>query len=140
MKFKKLAVPAPSEGISFEGVVDQVVPDQTIKLKEILERFVRKEALPVGHRGTYGSDGSIDPESDSEFNVDVEKARHWDLTERAEFADKVSAARRESEKAEKDRLKKEAADKALRDQKDFDKKVRIAARKMAKNPAKPGSI
>lgn len=141
MKFKKSSIPTPDVGISYLGVIDQVVPDQSLKLQDILQRFVRKEALPVGHPSRYGSDGEIDPESDSPFNIDQEKARHWDLTEKQEFRDEVMKAREEFESARKAQEKAEAEKKAKADQEAFEKKVRIAARKYAKeNPGNRGSI
>lgn len=141
MMYKKSAQ-GNSPGISFKGVPCLVVPDQSLKLQDILARFVRREALPVGQVGRYGSEGSIDPESDSPLNIDQEKAKYWDLTEKDEFAREVMRVRAEHEtkvrKLEAEaKAKKEADEKAA-----FDKKVRIAARKYAKeNPGgTPGSI
>lgn len=140
MVSKANAFPKPWDGVSFEGVKDQVVPDQSLTLKEILTRFVRGEALPVGQKHTYGSDGSIDPESESNFNVDLEKAKHWDLTEKAEFRDAVMAERERLGKVEASKKKDADEKKALADKAAFDKKVRIAAKKYAKQyPGGTGS-
>lgn len=131
MKFKSIAVPEPSQGTKVEGVKN-VVPDQSMSLREILQRFVRKETLPVGHQGVFGSDGAIDPDSDSEFNIDQEKARGWDLTEKDEFNEKVRAEVRKHEAAESQKKAKEAADAAAKAKADYEKAVRIAARKLVK--------
>lgn len=140
MKFKSIAIPEPSKGAP-GGRPAQVVPDQSLDLKEILARFVRKEPLPVGHTGYYGSDGEIDPESESEFNIDQEKAKGWDLTEKFEFSEKVQAEVRKHEAEESRRKAKEASDAAAKARADYEKAVRIAARKLAKKAGeKPPSI
>lgn len=140
MKFKKGAIPHPSPGAP-GGRPKQVVPDQSLSLKDILNRFVRKEALEVGHPSQYGSDGEIDPESDSQFNIDQEKAKHWDLTEKAEFREAVMIEREKFTKAEKAKAAQAAADKAKADKLADEKRIRIAAKKYAKNnPGNQGSI
>ena len=140
MKFKSQALPAPSKGVK-GGRPKLVVPDQSMSLKEILQRFVRKEPLPVSHRGSFGSEGEIDPESDSEFNIDQEKAKSWDLTEKQEFADKVRAKHAEHHALEQDKLRKQKVQAELKAKEDYDKRVRIEARKLAKKAGqKPPSI
>lgn len=140
IRYKGVAWPSPTPGEKRKGK-KEVVPDQSLSLKEILRRFVRNEALPVGHKAVYGSDGEIDPESDSQFNIDQEKAKHWDLTEKDEFREEVMKIREEHIKAEKQakaKKDKEAAEKA---EKDFARKVRLAAKKYAKKyPGEAGSI
>lgn len=140
MKYKGIAIPSPSQGRGATGK-KIVVPDQSMSLKEILTRFVKHESLPVAHKGVYGSDGEIDPESESEFNIDQEKAKHWDLTEKQEFRDKVAEYHEEFEKSRREKAQREAEEKAKKEKAEFDKKVRIAARKYAKeNPGNPGRI
>lgn len=133
---RKCAFPEPSKGAP-GGRPKQVVPDQSLSLKDILNRFVRKEPLPVGHDGTFGSDGDIDPESDSPFNIDQEKAKHWDLTEKAEFQDMVMEERDRLSKLAEGKKMAEKAKKAEADKKAFDEKVRVAAIEYVKN--NPGS-
>lgn len=140
MKFKSIAIPAPSSGVP-GGRPKEVVPNQSMSLKEMLERFVRKEPLPVAHSGKFGSEGEIDPESDSEFNIDQEKAKGWDLTEKEEFADKVRAKHAEWHAAEQEKLRKQKAEAEAKAKADWDKKVRMEARKLAKKAGqKPPSI
>lgn len=140
MKFKSVAIPAPSKGEP-GGRPSLVVPDQSMSLRDILTRFVRKESLPVAHAATYGSEGSIDPESDSEFNIDQEKAKSWDLTEKDEFAEKVRAKHAEHHAAEQEKLKKAKADAEAKAKAEYDKRVRLEARKLAKKAGeKPPSI
>lgn len=131
MKYKNAAYPAPWKGLDREWV-KEVVPDQTIKLQEILRRFVRGEALPLGKPTVYGSEGEIDPESDSEFNVDQEKAAHWDLTERDEFAEKVRIGTAEYEKAEAEKKRLQDVEAAEAARKADEKRIRLAAQKLAK--------
>lgn len=140
MIFKGKAIPAPSQGEK-GGRPKQVVPDASMSLKEILQRFVRKEPLPVAHNGVFGSDGLIDPESESEFNIDQEKARGWDLTEREEFADKVRAKHAEHHALEVEKQRKVKQEAEAKAKADFDKRVRLEARKLTKKQAgSTGSI
>lgn len=140
MKFKGIAIPQRSAGIVITEP-DQVVPDQSLTLKEILARFTRGEALPVGLPVQYGSQTEIDPESDSEFNIDLEKSRSWDLTEKMEFRQRVDEVKAEFEARQKEKDAKTKAAEAEKQKADFDKKVRLAAKKLAaKNPVQTGSI
>lgn len=143
MKFKSVAIPSPSLGVGCDPKKRPklVVPNQSMSLREILTRFVRQEALPVEHKGVFGSDGSIDPESDSEFNIDQEKAKGWDLTEKDDFAEKVRARHAEHHALEQEKAKKAKADAEVKAKADYDKRVRLEARKLAKKAGeKPPSI
>lgn len=116
-----------------------VVPDQSLSLREILKRFTRHEALPIGSNTHYGSDGSIDPESDSEFNIDVEKARYWDLTEKDDFKAMVYAEKARHEKIEKAKADKVKAANAAKQKAEFDSAVQREAAKMAGKTTPAGS-
>lgn len=143
MKFKSIAIPEPDKGCAHGKPVrvSIAVPNQSMSLREMLQRFVRKEPLPVAHSGHYGSDGEIDPDSDSEFNIDQEKAKGWDLTEKEEFADKVRAKHAEWHALEQEKKRKEKAEAELKAKAEWEKKVRIEARKLAKKAGqKPPSI
>lgn len=129
MKFKPFTL-GPHKGIKITEP-DQVVPDQSLSLKEILTRFVRHEALPVGQRVAYGSEGSLDPESDSPLNIDQEKARYMDLTEKDEFKEMVSEATQLFEEKQKQHDAQSAAEKQIAEEKERQKRIRIAARKLA---------
>jgi len=119
----------------------QVVPDQSLSLKEILTRFVRHEQLPVGHAGVYGSEGSIDPESDNEFNIDIEKAKHWDLTEKDEFKGRLKERIQQHDAAEKEKAEKRAKLEREKAEEARQKQIRIEARKLAnQKTGKAGSI
>lgn len=74
MKYISKSVPELSQGLSFEGVEELTVPNQSMTLQEILQRFVRKEKLPVGKEVSF-----------SESNYDLEKLSSMDLVERDEF-------------------------------------------------------
>lgn len=141
MESVKSAFPAPSKGRVMQEK-DQFVPDQSYSLKEILARFVRHEPLPVGHATRYGSDGDIDPESPSEFNIDQEKAKYWDLAEKQEFRERVMAVREQFEAKKSDRVKKAKAEKAEADKRKYEDDVQKAAEAyVKKNPGgSPGSI
>lgn len=140
MKFKGIAIPQPWPGVMIEGP-KQVVPDQSLSLREILARFTRNEALPIGSTTHYGSDGAIDPESDSEFNIDVEKARYWDLTEKDDFKAMVYAERQKHENIEKAKAEKVKAANAAKSKADFEAAVQKEAAKMAgKQTTAGGSI
>lgn len=131
MKFKSIAIPEPSKGTP-GGRPSQAVPDQSLSLQDILARFVRKEPLPVGHKAAYGSEGSIDPESESEFNIDQEKAKGWDLTEKDDFAEKVREKHAEHHAAEHEKAQKAKSDAEVKAKADYEKQVRLAARKLLK--------
>ncbi len=49
----RLFSPRPIVGQSFKGVHKHVVPKQSMTVKEIFARFVRKESLPIEREGYY---------------------------------------------------------------------------------------
>lgn len=65
---------------SFAGVKKCVVPNQSMSLKEILQRFVRREALPVARQGIY-----------EERFGDLEKLSKADITEQLERVEEIKA-------------------------------------------------
>lgn len=100
------------KGQSFADVKKHVVPMQSLSLKEIVKRFIRREALPISKEGIY----------EDRYDYDLEKLAHEDLTVQSEvhqeFKQKAvdlqeKLKKEESEK--KDALKKaaEAKKKAL---------------------------
>lgn len=116
MKFKSLAIPSPSVGTDYTNVIDQVVPDQSMSLREILTRFTRGEKLPVGHEVSY-----------HESDTDLEKLTNADLVDKADFVDKMKEVkvrfdkqekkkRRDAIEAEKARLKAEAIAEAKKEE------------------------
>lgn len=49
----KLYSPRPIVGQSFKNVHKHVIPKQSMTIKEIFARFVRKESLPIEREGYY---------------------------------------------------------------------------------------
>lgn len=96
MKFRSNAIPNPSVGKSYEGEIELTVPDQTMSLREILERFTRNEPLPIGKEVSY-----------HESEDDLEKIQHMDLVDRAEYVEKLKETQRKYDKQEKARKEKE---------------------------------
>lgn len=102
---------------------------------------MRAEALPVAHSGVYGSDGSIDPESDHELNIDVEKAKGWDLTEKAEYGERVRQYVAQHDSHLKEKAEAQAKANREKAEKDYRRAVRMEAKKLArKSGGKPDSI
>lgn len=65
---------------SFIGQKVEVVPNQSMSLKEILRRFVKREALPVAREGMY----------EDRFG-DLEKLKNADITEQMERIEQIKA-------------------------------------------------
>lgn len=65
---------------SFLGVKREVVPNQSMSLKEILRRFVKREALPVARQGMY-----------EERFGDLEKLGKADITVQMERIEELKA-------------------------------------------------
>lgn len=76
MKFKSKAWPEVSAG-SKTLEKKAVVPNMTMSLQEIIDRFTRGEPLEIGRDGNY-SDG----------DDDLEKVGHMDLVDRDEFIER----------------------------------------------------
>lgn len=102
MKFKSIAVP-----VTYKGQTDFpkkiVVPDQSLSLEEILLRFSRNEALPIGQDAGY-----------HESEDDLEKISKMDPVDKAAFVEKQKATQKMYEKQEKKR-QKDASDKLRAD-------------------------
>jgi len=106
-------------GQSFKHCPVMTIPDQSMSVKEIMMRFVRREALPVEKQGAYLTGYG-----------DIEKVRHKDILEKFEVAqtlkDKIAAG----EKA-----------KVVRDQKSVaDKKARIESKKASRAKVEPNPL
>jgi len=94
---------------SFKGVKKLVVPKQSMSLREILKRYVRREPLPGTKEGVY-----------EERFGDIEKMAKADIVEQMESVDalKKAAARvrkKENDRIDAERIKKEEAEKAAID-------------------------
>jgi len=80
---KKLALYSPrpnSPGQSFKGDKRHTVPSQSLSLREILRRYVRRQPLPT----------SNDVQYDTRFG-DIEKMAKLDITEQKEIAKDLRA-------------------------------------------------
>lgn len=138
MKFLGIAVPPASKGYKVPGK-KLVVPDQSLSLQEILARFTRNEALPIGHNVDWG--GVDDDAPESELEVDLEKLAKADMTYRDEWKEKAKAISDRYESEERARKAQQAADKEAAEKAKLDRKIRIEARKLAKKETgKAGSI
>jgi len=91
MKFKSIVCPAPSIGAG-PYPKKQVVPNQSMSLREILERFTRGEPLEIGKDASY-----------DEGEDDLEKVAKSDLVDRAEFVEKLKFTQKQYEKEERKR-------------------------------------
>lgn len=113
MQFVKNAIPQETwPGIDFSKEKVIVLPDDSLSLEEILDRFTRKESLPIGLDMEYGED-----ESDNPLNIDLEKMANADLVDKELYLKalyEVSARfkRQEQEKAEAEANAKTEAEKA----------------------------
>lgn len=83
------------------------VPNQNMSLKEILTRFTRNEALPIGKDQTF-----------HEGEYDLEKVKASDLVDKAEFIDKMKETQSAYKKQElaKEKAARAAAQKKIEDE------------------------
>ncbi|AXH73170.1 MAG: hypothetical protein [Microviridae sp.] len=123
MRFKSQSIPAISKGRGDTGP-SETVPNQSMSLQYIIERFTRGEAVPVGKEPQY-----------HESDDDLEKVSHMDLVDKQEFVEKLKSTQKDFEKQEKNRQKKEKErlDKMAVDKIAADK---LAAEQAAKDVAK----
>lgn len=100
MKNLRLYPPVKVVGQDFTGVKSVTVPHQSMTLKEIIKRFIRKESLPLEKQGFY-----------SEKYGDLEKMQYEDITvqmERAEDLKAGMAAVKDREKKAREKKAKES--------------------------------
>lgn len=90
----------------FEGryAKRMTVPSQSLSLREILRRFVRREALPTSQDGVY----------EDRFG-DLEKMTRLDIVEQMEQVEKWKSQIKAFEERNKAQAEKDAADKVLAD-------------------------
>lgn len=113
MKYKSYSIGSHplDAGVSYKGVKKIVQPNQSMSLEEILERFTRGEALPIGQQSAYDETDDI--------GVDLEKIAKADLVDKEEFHDSLELTKRKYAQQEKNK-KAEAEKKAKAD---YDKKI-----------------
>lgn len=102
MAYKSTALPLPDPGYDCTHQVKEVVPDQSMSLAEILQRFTRGEAVPIG------KDGEFDEHADTDESIDLEKIAKADLTDKEEYYNKLQETREKYEKQEKAKSAKAA--------------------------------
>lgn len=90
-------------GKSFVGVKRVTVPNQSMSLREIISRFVRREPLPVSKEGVY----------EDRFG-DLEKLKREDITVQMERVERIKAQLSDIERRWKER---EAAELKVRQDK-----------------------
>lgn len=84
------------QGQSFVNVKRCTVPNQSMGLREIIKRFVRRESLPIMNEGVY-----------EERYGDLEKMAKSDITEQHESIDKFKKMQKDFKKQEKDKYDKQ---------------------------------
>lgn len=113
----------PIVGQSYHGVKRQVVPNQSMSLKEIVRRFVRRESLPLSREGLYESRfGDLEKLSKADIVIQMERVK--------ELQEQIAGFN----KREKDRVANELLQKQTRDKEIFDAAVKAAT------PAGEGTI
>lgn len=107
MKKRKFGYPVvPVKGQSFKKVKEVTLPDQSMSLREILKRFIRKESLPVNQQGIYEDRAG-----------DLEKLGNQDIFDQMEIANEIkNNIAREKSKLDQADAEKVAADKAAADE------------------------
>jgi len=115
-KFNSVAFPKPSLGSVVKNPGGKItVPDQALTIREIMERFTRGEALPIGAQTAFGDENLENP-----LNVDFEKLAVADLVDKQEYSDALSELKKRYDAQEERRKKaidKKAKEKALAAQK-----------------------
>lgn len=86
----------------YSGVKEITVPKQSLTLRQIIERFTRKEALPIEKEGFY-----------SDQYGDLEKLLKKDITVRHEYVEKMRA-RLDKIEAALNQQKKDAENAAIK--------------------------
>lgn len=66
------------KGVDFTKEVRVTVPNQTMSLHEIIQRFIKKQSLPIGKEGLYND----------QYGIDLEKVAREDIVEQMELASK----------------------------------------------------
>lgn len=87
----RLYPPVKVTGQSFVGVKRTVVPKQSMSLREIVKRFMRRESLPLSREGNF-----------EERFGDIEKMSKLDITEQFDKADELKASIGKFKKRQKD--------------------------------------
>lgn len=122
MKYKNSSLPPSRKGVDYSKEELLTKPNESMSLTEIISRFMRGEALPVGQDGEY-----------FEGEEDLEKLKKMDIVDRTEYKDRMTKIVEQYQKEEEERkaqLLKDERDKFI---KDVEKRARIKAKKQGQN-------
>lgn len=99
---------------SFKGTKRLTVPNQSMSLREILRRFVKREALPVMREGVY-EDRMEDLEKLAKADpvIQMEKAQEW--KEKGDAMKKAAAEKAAKERAAFEEQQKKARENLLKE-------------------------
>lgn len=112
------------KSLSFIGIKEVTVPDQSMSLKDIIKRFMRKESLPVQQEGFYEDRfGDLEKLSHEDVIVQLQRAKEigdW-LKKAKDHSDKIEAEKASAiEKASKEEAEKKAKFEAFMAKQDKD--------------------
>lgn len=124
----RLYPPFKVKGQSFKGVKRQVVPNQSLSLREIVKRFVRREQLPVNHEGLY-----------EERFGDLEKISKQDIVEQMQRVEELKSQIKAFNKRVRDKEAKDAADKLELEKQEFERRVADSIKAKEGNPDQKSS-
>lgn len=97
---KRLYPAVPRNPQCFKKVKQVTVPNQSMSLREILQRFTRKESLPISKEGVYNEDYG-----------DLEKMAHEDPVIQAE---RIAELKDTQQRYKTQETKKQAAEQAAK--------------------------
>lgn len=96
------------KGVDFSNCVKQTVPNQAMSLKEIINRFVRRQSVPVEHEGSYHDRFDTDLEKLSHYKTDIIDKEDFVRSHRAYGSRMKSVLEAEAERIKLEELKKMA--------------------------------
>lgn len=136
--YKSIASPTPKGSSRDWSKLEKLtVPDQSLSLQDILDRFSRKEALPVGKDPSYNDEIEID----SPFAVDLEKLGQADILDKMEHAEQWREISDTFKREEAARVaKKTAADKKAAKEAENERIEKEVQARIAKESSKPSAV
>lgn len=109
------------------GGVSMTVPDESLSVRNIIDRFTRGQGSGVAVR-----EGYYDPSPDLD-SPDIDKLDHMDLIDRDEFAEVNRATKERLEKEIADDKKRKAEEKKKRDEEDEQMRAKFRSEKEPKS-------
>lgn len=122
LEFKNCAVAGPRKGVNYSKEVLLTKPNESMSLNEIISRFMRGEALPVGQDGEY-----------FEGEEDLEKLKKMDIVDRTEYKERMTKIVEQYQKEEDERKAQLLEDERQKFIKDVEKRARLKAKKQGQN-------